>query len=212
MAVNAISQAPGGCGCPPCNITVSTAGCQSDYGFGVLSGVLVVAKRGGVTVASGTTSGGHVTINIGGIAPVDLILSKARFTTITASGLSLACGTSLGYTLTPATGYHCINSTNCSDPVADTLFATFSVHGPETFTHSGHSWVASFTASGHAYVMTIYEPGFGGGSSMTTTRDGVALVGITWQATSCPPSFAGSIFIPTSSPASTEVGGGPVTE
>lgn len=102
------------------------------------SGYVVTFKNhtGGATLgtlnvgAAGNVSG---TIPLSGVTQVDIVC--ARFATVTVN--VVGGGISGGFTLAPATGYHCPGGTNtCAIPAPDNLFLTTPV-GTVTLTWGG---------------------------------------------------------------------------
>jgi hypothetical protein len=119
MSVNAINQAPGGCGCPTaaCNITFHVTGPCGTSGN---AGASVVVKRAGVTINSGSTNGaGNVTLDVVTATAFDLTVTKAGCTTYTSTITTPTCGSTVNVGLTTVAGFNCLSL--CTDPLPNNL-------------------------------------------------------------------------------------------
>ena len=197
----------------PDTITLATAGCcQKFYVGGCLnqpvSGAVVSVRdgSGGSELAGGTVnSSGFVSLSWSGSCTrwVRVTEPSGRFATY-GQTVAMSSENETDIQLSAASGYHCL--TACNVPLADTLHATWTVAGAQTFTHDGTNWVSSFNASGHAYVVTLTAAG-----AITITRDGVSCGTVTYSRSACPPSYSATITPPVGS-CLTELGTATVQE
>lgn len=199
--------APSISGFPVCCQTFHAEGCNGRDIAGAT--VSVYDAMGGTLLASGTTSAtGLLTPWWSGScnAYVTATEPSGRLAGYAASLSATATGTTVLSLLPEASGYTCLAS--CALPLADTLHVTFPAAGAQTLTASAGVWTSSFTFSGHAYVITLT----GSSNAMAITRDGVSCGTVFHVVTSCPPSFASTIILPTGT-CKTELGGnGTMTE
>ena len=139
------SSGPCGCCEGSCIVRVSVFGCDATLALSVEGATVNVWTDSSKTtlIDSGTTVfGGYYDADVGTAGTYYLEIIASRFNTYTGSR-SFVCGGSLGQTLTPASGYHCLNGMSCPLPLSDTLYATHSVFGTVTL-----SWVSTDTWTG----------------------------------------------------------------
>jgi hypothetical protein len=172
---------PGGCGCPPCTVTVLGCGGLPVAG----AAVAVYDHAGGTLLDSGTTAAdGTVDLHPAG-APGYVAISRARFDPTDVA--EDPCGQS--YFLAPASGYSCL--LDCAVPLPATLHGTVTgIPGVSAITltvdlgtgiwsaavtdSGGEDWLVALDSSGHGTVLN-FTRSFG--------------CGCTIESHACPPSF-----------------------
>lgn len=166
--------------------------------------VSVYNTNGGTLLAQAVTPlNGSVTLLWSGSCSVYVTVTSSRFVsygqslTLTQNGT-----TTIGLSIT--SGYHCMSE--CGIPVADTLNATFTIAGAQTFTFSGSAWTSTFDVSGHTYVATLTET-----ATRSITRDGTTCGTINGVVT-CPTSFSATMLPPAFATCRNEIGTATLTE
>lgn len=177
-------------------------GCNS---LGILgSTVGVYSSNGGTLLAEAVTpSTGSVTLLWSGSCSVYVTVTATRFASYGQS-LTLTQNGTTTIGLSIESGYQCISG--CSTPVAETLNATFTIAGAQTFSFSGSAWTSTFVVSGHTYVATLTNTG-----TRTITRDGTSCGTINGVVT-CPTSFSATMVPPAFATCRNEIGTATLTE
>jgi hypothetical protein len=175
-----------GCGGATCNATFIARGCNS----GALTDATVslyTDSSKATLVATGTTSGGSVVLNVGAAGTYWRVISRARFTT-SESSVAVTCGGTYTTTLSPTADYVCsLCCTSSVLPQPRTLYLTdadgthtltFATTGSQDYWHGCHTKTVNAvidpgspcTNSASGSILISYQARCSTGTNWVVTR------------------------------------------